>query len=89
MTRQRLTRWAAAAFLAGVATTGVAAPAHAAEPPQPDGPGSVLQGPTVTVDQGWEIGQLAAGALGGILIAGGAVAVGAGIRRHHAAAHTV
>ena len=80
---------AAGAFLAGVATLGVAAPAHAEKPAQPDGPGSVLQGPTVTVDQGWQIGQLAAGALGGILIAGGAVAVGAGIRRHHAAAHTV
>ena len=89
MTRKSPAVAAAGAFLAAVAASGVAAPVHAEEPAQPDGPGSVLQGPTVTGDQGWQIGQLAAGALGGILIAGGAVAVGAGIRRHHTGAHTV
>jgi hypothetical protein len=87
MIRQTLTRITASTFLAGVATLGVVAPANAQEPSHPDGPGTV-QAPGPSVDQGWEASQLAAGALGGILVAGGAIAIGAGIRRHHAAAHT-
>ena len=88
MTRKPPAVAAAGGYLAMVAMLGVAAPAQAAEPARPDGPGSVLQGP-VTVETGWQIGQLAAGALGGILIASDAVAVGAGIRRRLDAAHPV
>jgi len=83
MTRS-LTRAAAGTFVAAVATLGVVAPAHAQQPSNPDGPGSFV---TVTSDSGngWELAQLATGALGGIVIAGAGVAAAAGLR--HRSAH--
>ena len=78
-----LTRIAAGTFVAGITTLGVAAPAQAQQPSNPDGPGSLV---TVSTDTGggWELAQLATGALGGIVIAGAGVAAAAGLRHRHA-----
>ena len=85
-TLRRLTAGALMTATAGIA---FAVPASALEVPDPDGAGSYSSpadssGTTLT-DDGWELAQVATGALGGLLVAGMGVAAVAGVRRHQTA----
>jgi hypothetical protein len=91
MATRPIIRLASAAVVTGIATLAFAGPADAVFPKEPE-TGSRIEpvGPaTPTVDDGWELSQIASGALGGIALAGVGVAAAAGLRRHGHAAHPV
>ncbi len=87
-TLRRLTAGALMSAMAGIA---FATPASALEAPDPEGAGfysSTAGGSgTSLTDDGWELAQVATGALGGLLVAGMGVAAVAGLRRHQGGAH--
>ncbi|HJR39326.1 MAG TPA: hypothetical protein VJ819_13175 [Nocardioidaceae bacterium] len=91
MATRSITRLASAAVVTGIATLAFAGPADAQYPKEPDlGARVEVTGTgTPTVDDGWELSQIASGALGGIALAGVGVAAAAGLRRHSHAAHPV
>jgi hypothetical protein len=89
-----VTRLASAAVVTGVATLAFAAPASAIKPiePAPDresssaGAGSVTPVPAPAPEgTSWDLLPVATGALGGVAVAGAAVAAAAGLRRHNLA----
>jgi hypothetical protein len=92
MAIRRLTRFASAAVVTGLATLAFAAPASAVYPiePAPDreGTGSVAPTPVPAPQPegtSWDVLPVATGALGGVALAGAAVAAAAGLRRHNLA----
>jgi hypothetical protein len=81
----KITKLASAALVTGAASVALASPAAAEHPSDPFGGGSGTSsgsGTTISADPGWEVSQVAAGALGGLVLAGAGVATVAGLRRH-------
>lgn len=87
MAKKSITRLASAAVVTGIATLALAAPASAAFPKDPAIGGDLSRigdvAPVSTNDSGWELVQVATGAVGGLALAGIGVAAAAGLRRHH------
>lgn len=81
----KFTKFASAALVTGAASIALASPAAAEHPNNPlgGGPGTpTVTESTIAADPGWEVAQVATGALGGLALAGAGVAVVAGLRRH-------
>lgn len=90
MATRTITRLASAAVVTSIASLALAAPASARFPtdPVPKGEGSNDAGTRIVlVEDGWELAQVATGALGGIALAGLGVVAAAGLRRHGHMAH--
>lgn len=85
MAARSFTTLGSAAVITGIATLAFAAPASAQYPKDPDGARIEVttQNPPPTIDDGWQFGQVASGALGGIVLAGVGVGAAAGLRRHN------
>ena len=89
MAHPTIIRLTSAAVVTGIASLALAAPASAVHPKDPGaevGSGSNVgrisyDDPPLASD-GWEFWQVAAGASGGVVLAGMGVAAAAGLRRH-------
>lgn len=84
MKTSRIAKMTAGTFAAAVASFALAGPAQAQLPPEPPQGGETPAVVTVPApaESGWDFGQVAAGAAGGVVLVGAAVAL-SGTRRHH------
>lgn len=85
MNRSSIAKVTASAFAAGLASLALASPAQAQQPPAPGDSGvtGTVSTSGTSEETGWNVGQLAAGAAGGIVLAGAGAAAVAGVRRRH------